>query len=108
MYTVTDVDGDPPVKSPLIHMYTCIYIYIYTYTGICVYIPIFIFVDMYMYVCIYIYTHAYTYTFVYETLTHGMTFWTPEFHASKLRNPGQKLGRNSHVITLSLSHTNME
>jgi len=37
-----------------------------------------------------------------------MTFLVPEFHTSNLQNPGWKLGRNSHTITLSLSHTNME
>ena len=63
---------------------------------------------MYLYVRIYIYSHTYTYIFIYMTLTHGMTFWAPEFHTSNLQNPGQKLGRNSHAITLSLSHTNIE
>ena len=61
-----------------------------------------------MYVCIFIYTHTYTYIFIYMTLTQEMTFWAPVFHTSNLQNPGQKLGFNSHEITLSLSHTNME
>jgi len=105
-----------------IYSYVCIYTYVYvrvcmcgymyicicTYTYICVYIPIFIFVYMYMCVCVYIYSHTYTCIFVYMTLTHGMTFWAPEFHTSNLQNPEQKLGRNSHAITLSLSYTNME
>jgi len=57
---------------------------------------------MYMYVCIYTYTHTCTYIFIYMTLTHGMTFWAPEFHTSNLYNPGQKFACNNR---LSLTQT---
>jgi len=95
------------MKKIYIYIYIYIYVNIYIYVYICIYIYRYIYLYMHKHICIYM-DSVYTYILIYMTLTQEMTFWTPEFHTSNLQNPGQKLGFNSHAITLSLSHTNME